>query len=253
MSKAINKFNDSTIELLKSLGVNGQLIHFASTNIERNDVAHHFDHVESVITNAVLNMTLINKESFDYKNNSKIRIVAIAALLHDTACWCDRANHHIVAAEWVMDTLDSKELLEFYGLVPEEVSSIAIAIREHRASWKHKRSTIESEVVAAADRGELTYEESLRRSYLYGRYAKKLSVQDATIHACDKIAEKYGPEGYAYENLPALCLIRGEEIKLLKQNSLDKELGYSIIRANLEQWESHYDEVLNVSKKSRGS
>lgn len=243
MSKAINNFDEGVLATLKGLGIHGNLVHFARTNIERNDVAHYFDHVDAVIRQSQFLATIVFAESSQYKDPSVKRIVAIAALMHDTACWHDRDTHHEVAAAWMMDLLDSEESLKFYGLEPEEVPKIATCILEHRASWTKPRSGILSEIVAAADRGELTYEECLRRSYLYGRYYKKLDVENATVHACEHISEKFGTEGYAYNNLPKLCLLATDNINLLRIQAMDIKLGTSIIIKRREGWEKYYQEV----------
>lgn len=243
MSKAINNFDEGVLEILKGLEISDNLIHFARTNIERNDVAHYFDHVDAVIRQSQSLATIAFAESDKYKDPSVKRIVAIAALMHDTACWVNRADHHKIAAEWMMNNLDSEESLKFYGLIPAEVPIIATCILEHRASWDKDRSSIYSEIVAAADRGKLEITECLRRSYLYGRFAKGLDVKAATTHACDHIADKYGENGYVYNKLPKLCLMATEDINLLRTQAMDKKLGNSIITDHREGWEKYYQEV----------
>lgn len=248
MNYAKRDFDDDVITLLKEVGVNEHLIHFAKTNIERNDVAHWFDHVGAVVKQGLFLSRLVTVESSKAIADKCNRIVATAALLHDTACWMDRDRHHEIAAEWIMDTLDNQESLDFYGLIPDEVPIIAKAILEHRASWQLKRSCLESEIVAAADRGKLEYEECLRRSYLYGRFKKGLDPDQALTHACEHIAEKFGVRGYAYENLPKLCLMAQDDINLLRNQAMDKKLGRSIIIKHRDAWEKFYQEVKHASE-----
>ncbi len=63
MSKAINNFDEGVLEILKGLGVSKNLIDFARTNIERNDVAHYFDHVDAVILQSQFLATIAFAES----------------------------------------------------------------------------------------------------------------------------------------------------------------------------------------------
>lgn len=248
MSKAINNFDEGVLEILKGLEISDNLIHFARTNIERNDVAHYFDHVDAVIRQSYFLAAIAFTESNKYNDPSVKRIVVISALMHDTACWSDRDKHHEIAAQWMTDTLNSEESLKFYGLIPEEVPEIATCILEHRASWKKSRTSIFSEIVAAADRGKLTYTECLRRSYLYGRFEKQLDIEAATTHACNHIAEKFGTDGYAYENLPKFCLLAVDDINLLRVQAMDKKLGSSIVTKHREGWEKYYQEVRHASE-----
>lgn len=247
MTYAKHDFDDNVLKSLKELNVSERLIHFARTNIERNDVAHWFDHVSAVIRQGLFLAHLVHAESSKELKQRSTRVIAIAALLHDTACWYDRDRHHDIAADWVLNLVDSQEALDFYGLSPEEITPIAICIREHRASWPHKRTSLDSDIVAAADRGEFKIEECLRRSYLYGRFKKGLAPLDAMNHACDHIADKYGTDGYVYKNLPALCLKASDDIELLRNQAMNKQLGLSIINKRRDDWERFYQEVKNAS------
>jgi hypothetical protein len=246
MTYAKHDFDDNVLNSLKDLGVSERLIHFAKTNIEKNDVAHWFDHVSAVIRQGLFLAQLVHAESTEELRKRSTRIIAIAALMHDTACWMDRDRHHDVAADWILNLVDSQESLDFYGLSPDELVPISICIREHRASWPHKRTSLESDIVSAADRGDLTIEECLRRSYLYGRFKKMLDRDQAIHHACEHIEEKFGVRGYAYENLPALCL-KTNDILLLRNQAMDKQLGRAIIIKHRDAWEKFYQEVKHAS------
>lgn len=248
MKYAKRDFDDDVLQILKDVGVRDSLIEFARLSIMQNDVAHWFDHVGAVIKQGLFLSKLANAESNPKVVKRCNRIVVIAALLHDTACWLDRDRHHEVASRWVTDVLGDGNSLTWYGLLSDEVPIIAQAILEHRASWKSPRMTLESEIVAAADRGKLEITELLRRSYLYGRFNLGYDQDQGLEHACKHIADKFGESGYAYENLPKLCLMAKDDINLLRNQAMDKKLGQDIIINNRDVWEKFYQEVKHASE-----
>lgn len=257
MNKVVTDFSPMAMNYLGLFNINANIIEMARENIRKNDVAHYFDHVSDVICNAhriASTQTCFVDVATDEERYKIVRQSLLGALLHDTACWRDRATHHWIAAEWVYGLIEDRAALEHYGLSVEDVIEVTIAIREHRASWEGERKHLVSEIVAAADRGSFEITECLRRSYLFGRFNKNLNKAEATHHAAMHIGEKYGAKGYVYDNLPNFCLkANADNIKALKLNADAHQLKIAIIMKNRDSWEEYYQEVLNARDRSQSS
>lgn len=185
-----------------------------------NDPAHMRQHAIDVVCHA----DEIIKKYPDTLESSRITIIT-AALLHDIKCHVDRDLHHVLGAmcvEKMLFNYDIKIMIEVQEdrrhldedcitqLSWDEVEEIKMAILAHRASWTHKRGSVVSDVVAAADRGKPDMFKYIRRAVLF-RAAHvdesvlplskqmKLSIVNESIQ---HIKEKYGSGGYVYKSLP---------------------------------------------------
>ena len=105
-----------------------------------NSEGHGIKHVMDVMYRA-----LHYNESLNLKLNKKE--IVLASLLHDMYSGSSRKTHHILGHDYVMKSTSKV----FDGLNKE---SIAKAILEHRASYTGEYSSLLSELISSADRGE---------------------------------------------------------------------------------------------------
>lgn len=241
-------FTPATNKLMLDLGIEQTLIDFASANIERNDVAHRHDHVEDVI----LKVFEYYNALYDTADTSLVadekRQAVMAALLHDIGCWMDRDAHHLIASNWVLSLREDQFSQMFYGINPDDITAVAVAILEHRASWKFARKSAVSDIVAAADRGSFCPKEYLRRAYLYGRSKLKMRGSEALIRAVDHFMEKYKDGGYVYEAMPEICKrLNQAGIAEIKAAANNRTWCEDTIAENMLEWEVTYEEMTNAS------
>lgn len=162
----------------------------------QNDQAHRFDHVIPVAEQALNIITANNELDVFYKP------ILMGVLLHDSQCYLGRENHHINAAKLARELSRGP-----HGdiLTPAEWQLVELAVLEHRSSWKFQRTCLVSQAVAAADCSFDTVDGMLERAVKYRTsgsscWAPKeveVLIKSAVAHLCDK----YGPEGYAWENI----------------------------------------------------
>ncbi|WP_368912384.1 HD domain-containing protein [Proteus mirabilis] len=172
------------------------------TSLEQNDKAHQPDHV--------LGVTLEAERIID--DNPELKPfrfeIITAAFLHDIGCRVDRATHHEIGAEYVMND-------EFLSARVNYDTRLIIsgAILKHRASWTGCDRTDIEDVVAAADRGEPNIKRYLKRAclYRYGQYESERGVNcvvteaevDEIVNASiDHLRDKFGPDGYVWAKYP---------------------------------------------------
>lgn len=118
------------------------------------DAAHGLKHIKEVHELASkINRSL--KEPY-----SEIDIL-VASYAHDMYSLDYRDTHHTLAGLYILKDLPSRFKKEM-----NNVSLVASAVAEHRASFKGKYSSKLSEVLSAADRGEPNLEKIIERIYL---------------------------------------------------------------------------------------
>ena len=109
--------------------------------IMKNDPAHDFQHVLRVCRNAE---HLCKKEKVDRK------LVLCAALLHDLVSYPKSDNRSKLSS--IESAKRSKELLEKYDFLENEIKIICDAIQDHSFSQNKIPKTIEGKILQDADR-----------------------------------------------------------------------------------------------------
>ncbi len=201
-----------------------------------NDTAHDINHAMSVAEKALGLMhmcrnpngtdvqKLITKEDRQYL---KPELVILGAFAHDMLAW-ERDNHEGLAMKFVM-TSRAKLLT---GLTSAEVSAVALAAGEHRGSKGGTYTTILSQIVATADRGDLVCDHSrLTRAYHYGVEVKGQDSDEAMVHAINIMKEKYGHNGTAAYP-PLYYAVHGKAISSFRDwlDGLSVEKDGAIVR-----------------------
>jgi hypothetical protein len=168
------------------------------------DKAHQFEHTLQVCKTA-----LELNQKFDL--GIEERLIVPPALLHDLFTW-SRSNHHYLAhsfftfepASWLVN-----------NYTQEERELMGLAALEHRASWKGGYSSLLSELIATADRGDpQDVVEMIRRAIQYRRkHNPEMSAEVQVIESLKHLREKFHSEtGYAV--YPPLYLkVYGESLK----------------------------------------
>ena len=163
-----------------------------------NDKAHQLGHACHVAMNAI---AIVDKL---FSGDHRLKTLAvIASYAHDVRNWQDRDTHHMLGAVWIMD--HQSELKQAFALTNNELFQIASACMTHRASCTIKRKYDVEHILATADRGELSSDKLPRmidRAALYTIDKIGCTEESAIHHAHIHMKEKFGRNGYAYQNFP---------------------------------------------------
>ncbi len=118
-------------------------------------------------------------------------MVYVAALYHDIGIAQDRATHHLISAQiFVNDTEVTRYFTE------EQISIIAEAIEDHRASSKTEPRSIYGKILSSADR-IIEPDTIILRSYYHSK--KHFPNHSFTEHIniiYEHVINKYGEDGY---------------------------------------------------------
>lgn len=154
---------------------------------DQHDAAHRRDHVETVIGQSLAIVRQLNQQG---ANLSEDMAYAIAAY-HDTGLCEGREHHHEVSACIIRA---DQELHRWFS--DEQISIIADAAEDHRASSKQAPRTIYGRIVAEADR-MIVPETIIQRTIQYGlEHYPTLNREGHYERTVEHLREKYGDGGY---------------------------------------------------------
>jgi uncharacterized protein len=154
---------------------------------DQHDAAHRRDHVETVIGQSLAIVRQLNQQG---ANLSEDMAYAIAAY-HDTGLCEGREHHHEVSACIIRA---DQELHRWFS--DEQISIIADAAEDHRASSKQAPRTIYGRIVAEADR-VIVPETIIQRTIQYGlEHYPTLNREGHYERTVEHLREKYGDGGY---------------------------------------------------------
>lgn len=146
------------------------------------DAAHHTDHATTVIERS---LGLAKHYDVDEE------MVYVVAAYHDIGLVAGREKHHTESARLIMA---DEKLREWFNL--EQLTTIAEAAEDHRASAEREPRSIYGRIVAEADRA-IEPMSILRRTVQYGlaHYAH-LDKEGHWQRMLEHLAEKYEEGGY---------------------------------------------------------
>lgn len=154
---------------------------------DQHDAAHRRDHVETVIGQSLAIVRQLNQQG---DNLSEDMAYAIAAY-HDTGLCEGREHHHEVSARIIRA---DQELRRWFS--DKQISIIADAAEDHRASSKQAPRTIYGRIVAEADR-VIVPETIIQRTIQYGlEHYPILNREGHYERTVEHLREKYGDGGY---------------------------------------------------------
>ena len=109
--------------------------------LEKNDVAHDFEHIMRVLKNAT---TLAKKEK------ANVRIITAAVLLHDIISYPKSDPRSINSS--VESAQEARRVLKKYNFNQDQIDTISDAIRDHSFSRGITPKTLEGKILQDADR-----------------------------------------------------------------------------------------------------
>lgn len=192
--------------------INQELVKYIESEIfplyNRNEEGHGIGHIKTVIKRS-----LKLAKNYDVDLN----MVYVIASYHDIGHYIDRKKHEIISAEMFMKDEKIKK-----WFTTEQINTIKDAIEDHRASSNHEPRTIYGRIVSTADRTIIDIDNTIRRSYSYGkRNYVGLSEEEKIERVYQHLTEKYGEDGYAKVYLEDKEF--DESIKKLRQALSNKE------------------------------
>lgn len=192
--------------------INQELVKYIESEIfplyNRNEEGHGIGHIKTVIKRS-----LKLAKNYDVDLN----MVYVIASYHDIGHYIDRKKHEIISAEMFMKDEKIKK-----WFTTEQINTIKDAIEDHRASSNHEPRTIYGRIVSTADRTIIDIDNTIRRSYSYGkRNYVGLSEEEQIERVYQHLTEKYGENGYAKVYLEDKEF--DESIKKLRQALSNKE------------------------------
>lgn len=170
------------------------------------DAAHRRDHALEVI-----NRSLELCKSFDADE----QIVYTIAAYHDTGLVEGRENHHTASARIVRQ---DNNLRRWFS--EEQISTIADAAEDHRASAKNEPRSIYGRIVAEADR-QIVPHNIIRRTIQYGlTNYPHLDTEGHWARTVEHLEEKYAEGGYLKLWIPESE--NGKQLAALRRIIADK-------------------------------
>lgn len=146
------------------------------------DAAHQRGHVEKVVSES-----LRLAQFYDVDCD----MVYCIAAYHDVGLCEGREHHHLVSARMMRA---DKHLREYFD--DGQITIMAEAVEDHRASNKHEPRSIYGRIVAEADR-DIVPEEIVRRTVQYGlAHYPDLDREAHWQRTLDHLHEKYAEGGY---------------------------------------------------------
>lgn len=168
--------------------MNNELVQYIENEIfplyNRNEEGHGINHIKTVI-----------KRSLELAKgyNVDLDMVYTIASYHDLGHYIDRKTHEIISAQIFMKDEKIKQ-----WFIDEQRNIIKEAIEDHRASSNHEPRTIYGKIISTADRTIIDIDNTIRRSYSYGkRNYVGLSEEEQIERVYLHLTEKYGENGYA--------------------------------------------------------
>lgn len=183
-----NITNDNDMPLNIKETINVELVKYIENEVfplyERNEEGHGIKHIKTVIERSV---------KFAKQYNADLNMAYTIAAYHDIGHYIDRKKHEIISAEIFMKDEKIKQ-----WFTDEQRNIIKEAIEDHRASSNHKPRSIYGMIVSTADRTIIDIDNSIKRSYSYGkRNYIGLSEEEQIYRVYQHLKEKYGENGYA--------------------------------------------------------
>lgn len=151
---------------------------------DKNEEGHGLKHIETVIERSL-------KFAKDY--DVDINMVYTIAAYHDLGHHIDRKRHEIISAQIFIEDENMKKWFS-----DEQRKIIKEAIEDHRASSNHEPRTIYGKIVSTADRTIVNIDNTIRRSYSYGkRNYQGITEEEQIQRVYEHLKDKYGENGYA--------------------------------------------------------
>ncbi len=207
--------------------MNTELIKYIENEIfpiyNKNEEGHGINHIKTVIKRSL---------ELAQKYEVNLDMVYTIASYHDLGHYIDRKIHEIISAEMFIKDMKIKQ-----WFTEEQRNIIKEAIEDHRASGNRKPRTIYGMIVSTADRTIIDIDDTIKRSYSYGkRNYIGLSEEEQIERVYEHLTEKYGENGYAKIYLEDKEF--DEAIKKLREALSNKEQFIRRVKSVVNELES---------------
>ena len=139
--------------------MNEELVQYVENEVfplyNRNEEGHGINHIKTVIKRSL-------ELAKDY--DVDLDMVYTIASYHDLGHYIDRKTHEIISAKIFMK---DEKIRQWF--TDEQRSIIKEAIEDHRASSNHEPRTIYGKIISTADRTIIDIDNTIKRSYSYGK------------------------------------------------------------------------------------
>lgn len=177
---------------------------------DTHDGGHQIDHADTV---AEESLYVADQYGLPEK---EIPLLYAAAFLHDVGIGiAGREQHHIGSYEYVKHNTGCVRLLNNWFSKSEQLT-IAIACREHRASYKGAFTTDISMLLSCSDRGRPNIAHYMQRGIAYRiTHFPELSRDENVKQTIEHITDKFSRNGYAAKRMsPFYKRIYRKELEL---------------------------------------
>ena len=183
------------------------IVDYVNTNIkplyEQESTGHDWEHIKNVMINmSHLRQSIENDTGSIDDGTFSIQNCYLAVVYHDISLTDPRNSR---------DThdQDSAQIFEYDQFIranihPKSIERIADAIRKHRASSGKQDRTTLGKLLFQADRGFITMtpEDVFKRSFTFHSKDNTYDTYpEISIKALKHMINKYGDNGYAYDNI----------------------------------------------------
>ena len=154
---------------------------------DNNIGGHGIDHINFVINRS---FELVK----EFKLEVDLNMVYVIAAFHDIGYKTNPDEHEEVSSQMFMNNQDMKKFFN-----DEQISVIADAIVDHRASLEYEARSIYGKIVSSADR-EISVRNMLERSIAFQKDKHKHenpTTIEVINYSYKKLSSKYGKSGYA--------------------------------------------------------
>lgn len=207
------------------------------TKYEINNIGGHgIEHIESVIARS---FELNEKFNLNLDEN----MIYVIAAFHDIGYKVDADNHEKVSSEMF---LEDETIKNFFDQT--QISIMAEAIVDHRASLEYEARSIYGKLVSSADR-EVVPTNILKRSILFqaGKHkGENPTLKEVIEYSYQKLSKKYGKGGYAkmyfeddkYINFLQVVqeIIEDKELFIEKELEVMESFGIDVSDINAKYW-----------------
>ena len=183
-------FDDERLEKLPDLRS------LLSGYYSNSDEAHMLNHIDAVKGRAI-DMMIFLYQRFNIKTNALIVLIAIE--LHDVGSCIDREHHDMASLKLIRDTDEIKDfLVNNMKITTDEFMRLTYAVLQHGSHFDgDDYYSVESEVVASADRDNIDIYEILYRSTKYSQKYNPDNVVEATSkYNISRYASPYDSKDY---------------------------------------------------------
>lgn len=155
---------------------------------KENDKGHGIDHIMYVIERSVKFAKTIP--------DINMNMVYTIAAYHDIGHSIDAKNHETVSASILQE---DPKLKEYF--TEKEITIMAEAVEDHRASIEYEPRSIYGKIVSSADRNT-NIEVPFRRTYEYRiAHHPESSLKEIMDESYNHLLDKFGKKGYATEKI----------------------------------------------------